>query len=42
MTGDAAAVHFRSVEAARAFMSAFPSFELADGTTSRIYTAPGR
>jgi hypothetical protein len=34
------AFYFRRLDDAAAFLSAFPKLELADGTTSRTYTAP--
>ena len=34
---EALAIHFRRLEDAATFMSAFPELQLADGTTSRLY-----
>ena len=34
------AVHFREIEIAVAFLSAFPAVELADGTASPAYYSP--
>ena len=38
----ASAVYFRRVADALRFVEAFPEWELADGTMSGVYTAPGR
>ncbi len=35
-----AAFYFRTVEAAERFLAAFPTFELADGTTLPVYYSP--
>jgi len=40
--GDAAAFHFRSIEAAQRFVDAFPSAELADGTVLQYNSSPYR
>jgi putative SOS response-associated peptidase YedK len=37
----ASALYFRDIEAARAFLAAFPALELADSLQSRGYSAPG-
>ncbi|MCH2487949.1 MAG: hypothetical protein MK010_09445 [Erythrobacter sp.] len=35
-------VHFVTLEDAQAFVAAFPELEIADGTRSKTYYAPGR
>lgn len=39
--GEAFALYCRSIAAATAFLHAFPEFEVADGTESVVYNAPG-
>ena len=39
--GEALALYCRDVSDAATFLNAFPEFELADGTVSPIYNAPG-
>lgn len=39
--GDAFALYCRSMPEAVAFLTAFPEFQIADGTVSPVYNAPG-
>ena len=38
---DALAIHFLNIEDAARFLAAFPDLELANGTLSAAYSAPG-